>query len=192
VFTAAEWKHVDFGSPQRALRWSGHVVLASGANAEGFATFEVRALGAGEQIPVPCTPASEFSVQLAPGEYSVIAPTGAGFTDLGKIALVDRDLVRDLVLPGIQVRGRVTYSGTWHDPAQPAASVQVWFEKVGGVKRTARRNAGDRFVNHCLEPGEYLVSTWPNPLLGAGDKGVRLQLDGSRDDVVLDLTITDP
>jgi hypothetical protein len=119
--------------------------------------------------------------------------TTRGATQLGDVALTDRDLAQDLVLPGIQLGGRIDYSGKWHDTKQPAASVQVWIARAQAEKKElASRIGEDRYSLRGLEPGDYVLTTWPNPMLGTGERGVAIQLDGSVDDVTVDLTITDP
>lgn len=188
-----EWKHVDFGSQQRTWRWTGRVKLASGGAVRGLKSFEVRERLRGEQIQVECADGGEFAAELAPGEYSASVWTTRGTTQLGDVSLTDRELAQDLVLPGIQLGGRIDYTGKWNDAKQPAANVQVWIARAGGEKKELASHIGeDRYSLRSLEAGDYVLTTWPNPMLGTGERGVAIKLDGSLDDVTVDLTITDP
>lgn len=193
VLEGGEWKRVDFGSAEAPVRLSGRLLLGSGAVVTGLDQITLTS-PSGEERVVPCNERGEFSVELAPGPYIASVWTVSHETTIVGLAVGADGLVRDLVVAGIELHGQVTYSGTWPEPARVESTVQVWIENVDtGRKHLANRpGSRSRYAFVGLEPGKYRVTTWDQPLLGAGDKGVEIQLDGARDSVALDLTVTDP
>lgn len=188
-----QWVRADFGRTGPSARWSGRLLLGSGAQVQGIEQLSLRNIATGEVHVVRCSRPGEFAAEIPPGDYSASVWTARGESVLGDQHIEAGELVRDLIVPGIELWGSLSYSGADSGAERVLRSVQVWVEQVAtGRKHLANRPRGDAlYALNGLEPGEYVVRTWDQPLLGAGDAGLRVVLDDKLDQVQLDLALTD-
>lgn len=137
------------------------------------------------------TQGGSFALELPVGAYHVriTAPDGPL---LGEVDL-QHDLHRDLALPGIVVRGSLTYVGSKHpQPRGPEREVLIELlddERRPTTARAIRWENGYSFIG--LRPDRYTLMTRPWPL-SQGVEGVPLTLVEEVPEVVVDLRITDP
>ena len=193
VVEEGQWVRADFGRAGGAARWSGRLLLSSGALARGLEQLTLSDVATGEQHVVRCTRPGEFVAEIPPGDYRASAWMVGGESVLGTAHVEAGDSARDLIVPGIELSGSVTYSGAEPQPERVPPSVQVWIENVATQRKhlANRPNGYEHYAFSGLEPGEYIVTTWERPLLGGGKSGLRVVLDAARDQVQLDLTVTD-
>jgi hypothetical protein len=172
-------------------RWTGRVKLGSGASAVGVGVFEVRTAD-GRVRGVPCDASGAFETELPIGEYAATLWTSRGDTELAKVVLAGASVVRDVVVPGIELAGRVDFEGAARD--SDALGLQVWIRNLATERKSLASRGADGKSYACfgLEPGEYAITTFPHALLDGGADGMRVTLDASPDLVALDLKVAAP
>ncbi|HTF87948.1 MAG TPA: sigma-70 family RNA polymerase sigma factor [Planctomycetota bacterium] len=163
-----EDRELDFGSVLPASRWSGRLLNAFGEPFPGTPRLALERERSADKLTTPCDDQGKFQVAFTPGNWRVHAFAAgcslAGF-DLGVHQLPEADLVRDLIVPGCRLQGRVSAV----DPA--AALPQELFislhPKNHDYPAAFRDGAvveGGHFQIDGLEPGTWVMDIWPGAL----------------------------
>jgi hypothetical protein len=188
-----ESRRVDFGSSEPPATWSGTLRVASGAAAAGVDGFGVRERDRGESFGIGCDEQGRFSARVAPGSYRATLALGSRELDLGLVELESGAVERDLFVPGVTLTGRVNWFPATADSTPPRPDVRVLVRRASDgseaepIRALATSN-GYSVVG--LERGTYFVSVEPLELLGAGERGCEVEVDGTRDTIVLDLIVS--
>jgi hypothetical protein len=185
-----EWKRIDLGASPNLGTWRGRVLLSSGTPAEFSGQMTANSTTHGQAVTFPFD-VEGFEVSLPAGEWNASIWGVGGPIALGRVRVGAGTTTQDLVLAGAVVSGSIAYQGTCKDPEEPARSVHVWLGPAEGEgeKSLARRD-GQHYVFIGVKPGDYRVTTFPQPLLGAPQ--IAIHVPDERTQVILDVTITDP
>lgn len=186
-----ETKQVDFGSAFPPTRWTGTLRRPSGAAVGGPTPISLERAG-GVRTTFSADVDGRFEVALVPGTYAASVRGGLGTLALGEIEVGALPLERDLVLAGLGLAGTIAYDGSWHRPEAVTNRVQVWLRRAGEERagELCQRRSGERYAFYGLEPGRYELHCYPDPIVGF-PQGLPVEIDGSREDVVVDFTIGD-
>jgi hypothetical protein len=189
-----EWKHVDFGGPVAASHWTGRLMLASGTPVRGRYRIQMRMAKSGETRIVDSDEQSQLAADLPPGEYVPIASVGGGTLELEPFELGVGNFAHDLRVPGMELWGRVEYTGASPEPAAilRALEIQVQSSTSGAKYAPQDRREDGRYALIVPDAGEYVVTTAPQLPAGVGASGLHVQLGPTRDSVELDFSVTDP
>jgi hypothetical protein len=127
-----------------------------------------------------------FSTRLPDGSYRAVLATLSSEIELGTVD-VSGPIEHDLVIPGTALVGEIRWVGGTPDEREP---IEVAIHREGvELVRGADLRAGTHFVFLGLKQGRYFLTTSPRTPLGGTAQGVRVDVDGTRDKVVIDLLV---
>ncbi|MFN0245221.1 MAG: hypothetical protein ACKVWV_20240 [Planctomycetota bacterium] len=197
-----EVRRVDFGSVKPPSTWSGRFVTSDGSEVHWPLEFHVDEVTQGHTMEITTDARGTFSIELQPGTYRAAASLAGSSAELARIAITERHLVRDLVVPGVCVRGNVRYEGE-HANAPYPPPVRILLRRVeprNDVERSAPI-ARDAYALFGLERAVYRVRVvsnatfLPTPkatIAGAPAEGLELDLRYGAEVRVQDLVIVHP
>ena len=153
----------DFGPNSNNARFTGRVLDRTGEpvrlpeSSRPTMTLARRGSGSGAQFGVELDGDGAFGVPLEPGLYSVRLHLG-GYWEASTLTedleVPDYDLDRDLVLPGVTVRGRLTGGSAQdrssvlaHPPGVPSLDWSREFASIGGAS----------YAIYGLPPGTWRI-----------------------------------
>jgi hypothetical protein len=184
-----ERRRLDFGSPAGRGTWTGTLRLPSGAPLGGQRLVFVSGASMSECV---ADDEGRFSAHLAAGRHEAHLDSHRGVS-LGAREILG-SVEQDLVVPGVVLRGRVSYVGTKHPLARgPEREVRITLEPAPDaalVRRALRTEGGYAFC--ALEPGSYAIVTGPWIVAGTPDGRLPVEIALGASEVELDLAITDP
>jgi RNA polymerase sigma-70 factor (ECF subfamily) len=159
---------VDFGSFAPAPIWTGRVLNAFGEPFECSACrLRIDMDGGGDRITTPVAADGSFSVAFRPGTWHLTAFV-PGCSDgghvLGKIELPPTDLVRDVVVPGARLRGKITFeerAGGKPMTRERSISARPKGHDYPAAFRDVLVGAGGNYRIDGLEPGTWILSVYP-------------------------------
>jgi hypothetical protein len=196
VIELASWevRELDFGSPLGTPRWSGFVRNALGEPFPGTGILKLERELDGLFASTPIGDDGAFEIAAAPGVWQLVVHAagspGSGF-ELGEIELPDRDLVRDVVVPGARLTGRVLTRAGEPVRADPAGWLTISVRPLGhdypAAFRHADLEADGLFRLDGLQAGRWVVGVHP----GALAQGETTEVTIAEGDalVVLDLVL---
>ncbi len=203
---AGQERVVDFGSAAPAPIWSGRVLNAlgepfggippPGSRADRTASLQLVSHADGSIIRASIGPDARFQVGFRPGSWQVTAwvpgcPDGG--LVIGGIELPPNDLVRDVVIPGARLRGRITRASEPDRKLAPddvKVSVRLKGHDYPSAFREVLIDADGGYHIDGLEAGAWTVSVYPGRFV-EGDT-VEVTIGVSDSVVVQDLKLLPP
>jgi hypothetical protein len=169
TLSSGEHRILDFGAPEPATKWSGALKNSAGDNIRGGARLHLTRVDSNAYSESKIMDDGTFTVLVRPGEYGVGVSLNSNWDhriELPHVNIPSIDLDHDLIFPGTRITGVVIDEAT----GQP---VDPKFELGIGVRMRNANNGGSgaklddngRFVVDGIEPGVWLVSSWPIPLV---------------------------
>lgn len=156
---ADEVRRIDFGGPNARVRWSGRVVDAAGELIELDGVVGHKSVETGAYSSTKFSK-GRFELRLAPGVHaldlslSIVGGVGPNYVQLGEQDVGNADFVRDLVLPGTTLRGRV--EGL--DTNRRSQAVYVGLtHATSGSQAFQTLPADNTFRMHGVMPGEWRI-----------------------------------
>ncbi len=172
TLASGETKTVQFGGEPLSATWRGTVTNSFGQPFEGVGRLRLVQADVGDEKSTPIASDGRFALPITPGTWNVfVHVTGAPEAGhaLGEIELDDRDLERDLVVPGARLRGRIlgVDPELLADPNR-AAVVNVHLEghEYPAAFRSVAIRSDGSFAIDGLEPGRWLLGAWPIEIEG--------------------------
>ncbi len=181
-------KHtLDFGRPHGLPTWSGKIVTRSGVPIPFGAALFVRDPTGRDSLLTFETGDESFRMRLMPGSYRVgarLASHGLEELELGVFEVGDEDFVRDLVVPGTRLFGRVARADgpELNPPGNLQVSVRLEGHNYPGAVKGGSVARDGTYAIDGLAAGTYVLSLWPLALDGRdrviiADSDLELRLD---------------
>jgi hypothetical protein len=184
-----EQRILDFGAPEPAKQWTGTLRNVSGDIIRGGGRLHLTRKDTQAYAESKIQEDGTFSVLVRPGEYAIGVSLNSDWDhrfELPPLQIGAVDIEHDLTFPGVRVTGVVIDESTGL-PVAPKYRIGIGLRprnaNMGGPG--TKVDAEGRFVVDGVEPGEWLVSSWPLKLV-EGDH----ELIVSKQDVEIPLRLT--
>jgi len=189
-------QRLDFGSAGGLPRWTGSVRTQTGSLVEAPGALLLHPADGSGLLPPQPLAGGRFEVRAPPGRYRVSLRQDHEFSRhhaLGEVELGAEDREQDLLLAGARVRGTLRHPDGRVPELGGARALRVDLVPEGRSDRSAHRlvspDERGRYAIDGLEPGVYLLRSWPTEPVGGE---TRVELRPGDVELIVDLIVSAP